>query len=58
MEEKVRKIIADVAEDKKYSLVLEKNVVYYGGTDITQLVIVQAKKEKDSKKEDSSDKSK
>lgn len=58
VEEKVRKIIADVAEDKKYSVVLEKNVVYYGGTDITQLVLDQAKKVKDSKKEDSSNKSK
>lgn len=44
-DEKVRKLINDVAAEKKFSLVLEKSSIYYGGTDITDAVIEKAKKE-------------
>jgi Skp family chaperone for outer membrane proteins len=43
--EKVKKIIAAVADEKKLTLVLEKNLCFYGGTDITQAVIDKAKKQ-------------
>jgi outer membrane protein len=46
--EKVKKLIADVAKDQKLSMVLDKNAIFFGGTDITQLVIDKAKKEADS----------
>jgi Skp family chaperone for outer membrane proteins len=42
---RVKKIIADVAEEKKVTLVLEKSLCFYGGTDITQAVIDKAKKD-------------
>ncbi|HBE76746.1 MAG TPA: hypothetical protein DDW65_03030 [Firmicutes bacterium] len=45
--ERVKKIIATVADQKKLSLVLEKSLCFYGGTDITQAVIDQAKKQAD-----------
>jgi Skp family chaperone for outer membrane proteins len=43
--EKVKKTIAAVADDQKLTLVLEKNVCFYGATDITQAVIDKAKKQ-------------
>lgn len=43
--EKLRALIAKVAKDKKLSLVLEKNYVFYGENDITQALIDQALKE-------------
>lgn len=43
--EKVKKIIATVADEKKLTLVLEKSLCFYGGTDITQAVIDKAKKQ-------------
>lgn len=46
--ERVKGIIAKVAEEKKLSLVLEKSLCFYGGTDITQTVIDKAKKQADS----------
>ncbi|HBF37496.1 MAG TPA: hypothetical protein DDW50_09270 [Firmicutes bacterium] len=46
--ERVKKIIGEVAEDKKLTLVLEKSLCFYGGTDITQAVIDKAKKEADN----------
>ncbi len=42
---RVKGIIAKVAEEKKISLVIEKSLCFYGGTDITQDVIEKAKKE-------------
>ncbi len=42
---RVKSIIAKVAEEKKISLVIEKSLCFYGGTDITQDVIDKAKKE-------------
>jgi Skp family chaperone for outer membrane proteins len=50
VEGKVKKIIADVADDKKLSVVLEKGTVLYGGTDITELVIEKGKKEAENQK--------
>jgi Skp family chaperone for outer membrane proteins len=46
--EKVKKIIAVVADEKKLTLVLEKSVCFYGGVDITQAVIDKAKKQEDA----------
>lgn len=46
--EKVKKIIAAVADEKKLTLVLEKNLCFYGGIDITQAVIDKAKKQEAS----------
>lgn len=43
--EKLRVLIAKVAKDKKLSLVLEKNSVFYGENDITQAIIDLAVKE-------------
>jgi Skp family chaperone for outer membrane proteins len=43
--EKIRQYISDVATDKKFSLVLTKSVVFYGGTDITKDILEKAKKE-------------
>ncbi len=42
---RVKNIIAKVAEEKKISLVIEKSLCFYGGTDITQDVIDKAKKD-------------
>ena len=42
--ENLDKIIAEIAKDKKYSLVMEKGSVHYGGEDITQLILDKAKK--------------
>ncbi len=55
--EKVNKIIQSVAEEKKLSLVIDKRVWFYGGTDVTQAVIDKAAKDenqtaKDEKKTD------
>ncbi|HOJ77220.1 MAG TPA: OmpH family outer membrane protein [Bacillota bacterium] len=44
-EDKVKKLITEVGAEKKLSMVLDKSVVFYGGTDITDLVIEKAKKE-------------
>lgn len=49
VDDKIKKIIADVATDKKLTAVLDKNALLYGGTDITDAVIEKAKKN-DSKK--------
>lgn len=49
-EDKVKKLITEVGAEKKLSMVLDKSVVFYGGTDITDLVIERAKKEANSKK--------
>lgn len=46
LDEKIRKLIADVAADKKLTMVLDKNVLFYGGTDISDAVIEKAKKSK------------
>jgi Skp family chaperone for outer membrane proteins len=43
--EKVKKIIAAVADEQKLTLVLEKSLCFYGGTDITQAVVDKAKKQ-------------
>jgi Skp family chaperone for outer membrane proteins len=43
--ERVKAIIGDVANEKKLSLVIEKSLCFYGGTDITQAVIDKAKKQ-------------
>ena len=48
-EENTKKLISEVAADKKLTVVLEKSAVLYGGVDITDQVIEQAKK--NSKKE-------
>lgn len=48
--DKLKKSIADVANDKKYSVVFEKNVIFYGGTDISDLLIEKAKKEAEAAK--------
>lgn len=47
------KIIAEIAKEKKYIIVIEKSPVHYGGEDITQLILDKAKKsnENASKKE-------
>lgn len=42
---RVKGVIAKVAEEKKISLVIEKSLCFYGGTDLTQDVIDKAKKE-------------
>lgn len=42
---RMKDIIKKVAEEKKISLVIEKSLCFYGGTDITQDVIDKAKKE-------------
>jgi len=42
--EKVKKLISDVATQKKLTMVIDKNALWFGGTDITQPVIDQAKK--------------
>jgi Outer membrane protein len=46
--DRMKAIIAKVADDKKLSLVVEKSICFYGGTDITQAVIDQAKKQADA----------
>lgn len=46
LDDKVRKLVASVAADKKLTMVLDKNVLYYGGVDITDAVIEKAKKGK------------
>ncbi|MCL6588334.1 MAG: OmpH family outer membrane protein [Firmicutes bacterium] len=43
--ENLKKLIATVATKKKLDLVVEKNNIFYGDNDITQLIISQAKKE-------------
>jgi Skp family chaperone for outer membrane proteins len=50
--DKQTKLIADVATEQKIGMVLEKSVILFGGTDITQAVIDKAGKEqaKDTKK--------
>lgn len=50
VDDKVRKLISTVAEEKKLSVVLDKGAVLYGGTDITTLVIEKGKKEADADK--------
>lgn len=42
---KILKIIANVATQKKLTTVLDKKVIYFGGTDITDTVIDNAKKD-------------
>ncbi len=44
IDEDVKKIIADVAKEKKLNVVIDKNITYYGGTDISKLVIDKSKK--------------
>ena len=46
IDENVKRVIADVAKEKKLDVVIDKNVTYYGGTDISKLVIDKAKKNK------------
>lgn len=43
--EKVQKLIGEVAEDKKVSVILDKKMVYHGGKDLTKDVIEKAKKQ-------------
>ncbi|HEY8462898.1 MAG TPA: OmpH family outer membrane protein [Bacillota bacterium] len=43
-DENTKKLISDVAADKKLSIVFDKNAVLFGGTDITDQVIAKAKK--------------
>jgi Skp family chaperone for outer membrane proteins len=43
--EKVQKLVSEVAEDKKVSVVLDKKSVYHGGKDLTKDVIEKAKKQ-------------
>jgi Skp family chaperone for outer membrane proteins len=43
-DEKTKTLISEVAKDKKLGIVFDKNAVLYGGTDITDEVIAQAKK--------------
>lgn len=50
VEENVKKLINKVAEEKKVTVVLDKNAVLYGGTDITDAVIEKGKKEADTSK--------
>jgi Skp family chaperone for outer membrane proteins len=59
-DEGMRKIINDVAGDKKLAIVFDKNAVLFGGTDITDAVIAKAKKDikDDSKKNNKTDKTK
>ncbi|HYH03990.1 MAG TPA: OmpH family outer membrane protein [Bacillota bacterium] len=54
-DENTKKLIGEVAADKKLTVVLEKNSVLFGGTDITDQVIEQAKK---NEKKESKDESK
>lgn len=49
VDEKMKKVIADVAADKKLTAVMDKNALYYGGTDITDAVIEKAKKDASKK---------
>ena len=42
--ENLDKLIAEIAKEKKYTLVIEKSSVHYGGEDITQLILDKAKK--------------
>lgn len=53
---RVEAIIGKVAEEKKLTLVIEKSVRFYGGTDITQDVIDRAKKEAVNSGKDNSNK--
>lgn len=48
--EKVQKLIGEVAEDKKVSVVLDKKSIYYGGKDLTKDVIEKAKKKAEEEK--------
>jgi len=50
--DKVQKLIGEVAEEKKISVVMDKKVIYHGGKDLTKDVIEKAKKqaEEDLKK--------
>lgn len=53
-EDDTRKLITEVAADQKLSVVLDKNAVLFGGTDITGKVIEKAKKDaKNESKKDS-----
>ncbi len=51
---KVENIIQKVAEEKKLTLVIEKSLRFYGGTDITQDVIDRAKKEAETSEKNKS----
>ncbi|MGE5582263.1 MAG: OmpH family outer membrane protein [Bacillota bacterium] len=46
----VNKIIAEVAGEKKLTMVLDKSARYFGGIDITQAVIDKAKKNEEAAK--------
>jgi Skp family chaperone for outer membrane proteins len=55
-DERTRALISDVANDKKLSIVFDKNAVLFGGTDITDNVIAKAKKDvKDDAKKNADD---
>ena len=43
--DKLRAIVNTVATDQKLSVVVEKNTLFFGGTDITQQVIDKGKKD-------------
>ncbi len=45
VEEKIQKLIGEVADEKGVSVVLDKKAVYHGGKDLTKDVIEKAKKQ-------------
>ena len=49
-DDKIRKLIDEVASEKKLSIVLDKGAVFYGGIDITDAVIEKGKKDDSSNK--------